>query len=261
MTTRSAPKSRMAGFFGTFLLLVVSAGDAHARSDVPGSRREASFCIPEVEPLGEDACYVLPDTPSSTLLIYLHGILPPDASSAIKTTFQNVVRDGARKAGVVALMPRGKKGLAPPGKPTWWAWPTTGDAYDRHGPALAARLQEKRRALEAHLHRSFDRVYVAGSSSGAYFVAALALRGGFQADGYGAMSGGAPFYAPRLGQLAPKPFYVGYGTFDTVRTSSRRLTAQLSRAGWPVKVSEHRTGHGARVQYIEEAFAFWRASE
>jgi predicted esterase len=243
----------------SLLLAQPAAGDSLAKTTGVSRHtpEKPTFCIPELESLGEDACYVLPDEPSSTLLIYLHGILPPEPSSAVKTNFQTVVMNGARKAGVVALIPRGKQGLAPPGKPKWWAWPTTGDSYDRHGAELAAKLKRKRAELEAHLGRKFDHVYVAGSSSGAYFVAGLALRGGFAADGYGAMSGGAPFYAPRLSRLSPRPFYVGYGTLDTVRNSCSLLTSQLGRAGWPVKVSEHRTGHGAREVYLDEAFAFW----
>ena len=244
------------GAIALALALLAAPASADSRAKAQPAEKP-SFCIPEVEALGEDACYVVPDAPSSTLLIYLHGILPPEPSSSIKTNFQTVVMNGARKAGVVALMPRGKQGLAPPGKPKWWAWPTTGDSYDRHGAQLATRLKKKQEELEAHLGRKFERVYVAGSSSGAYLVAGLALRGGFAADGYGAMSGGAPFYAPRLARLSPRPFYVGYGTLDTVQKSCGLLTSQLGRAGWPVKVSEHRTGHGAREVYIDEAFAFW----
>jgi predicted esterase len=216
-----------------------------------------SFCIPGVEALGEDACYVAPKDASGTLLVYLHGILPPAETSRIKTNFETVVKNAAERLHVVALLPRGKQGIAPPGHDGWWAWPTTGSAYDRYGAKLAEKMSAQRTKLEALLHRKFERVYLAGSSSGAYFVSALAVRGDFAADGYGVLSGGAPFWAPKIAELAPRPVYVGYGLFDTVKGSCSLLVAQLRRAKWPVQVSELETGHGARDVYLDEAFAFW----
>jgi predicted esterase len=218
----------------------------------------SSFCIPGVETLDEDACYVAPSESTSTLLIYLHGIVPPDATSGIKTRFETVLKNAVERAHVTALLPRGKQGIAPPGHDKWWAWPTTSSSYDRYGAELASKIVEKRAQLEARLHRHFDRVYLAGSSSGAYFVSALALRGGLAVDGYAALSGGAPFWAPKLASLPPRPFYIGYGLWDTVRGSCTLLAAQLRRSHWPVRVSEfEKTGHGAREVYLDEAFAFW----
>jgi predicted esterase len=106
--------------------------------------------------------------------------------------------------------------------------------------------------------RSFERWFVAGSSSGAYFTAALALNGGIDADGFGAMSGGALSARADFTKLSPKPFYIGYGTRDTVGPSARALGERLKQAGWPVLVSAHPVGHGAKEIYLDEAFAFWR---
>jgi len=74
------------------------------------------------------------------------------------------------------------------------------------------------------------------------------------------MSGGAaaPGAAQRLGRLAPRPVYVGYGAYDEdSRAGARSLAAALEQAHWPLRVAEHAFGHGAREAYIDEAFAFW----
>ena len=113
-------------------------------------------------------------------------------------------------------------------------------------------------ALEAALRRPFERIYVAGSSSGAYFVTALALGGGFEADGWAALSGGARDV--RTGG-AKRPFYVGYGAADPTNAGPKALGAFLKAEGWPVRVSEHPGGHGAREVYLVEALEHWAAAE
>ncbi|WP_437974509.1 hypothetical protein WMF11_39525 [Sorangium sp. So ce295] len=224
-------------------------------------RVETDWCIDGVDALDEETCYVLPDAPTRTLLLYFHGIVPPGKESQQKTNFETVVSRAARRAGVAALMPRGKVGLAPKGYASWWGWPTGGRAYDEHAASFVAVFAEKRRRLEEIAGASFSRVYVAGSSSGAYFAAALALRGGIDADGFGAMSGGGGRATPELATLAPRPFYIGFGAHDTVGGSARALAGVLRGAGWPVRVAEHPFGHGAKEVYLDEAFAFWREHE
>ncbi|WP_437276812.1 hypothetical protein WME90_37000 [Sorangium sp. So ce375] len=224
-------------------------------------RVETDWCIDGVDALDEETCYVLPDAPTRTLLLYLHGIVPPGKESEQKTNVETVVSRAARRAGVAALMPRGKVGLAPKGYASWRGWPTGGRAYEEHAAPLVAKFAEKRRKLEEIAGAPFSRLYVAGSSSGAYFVAALALRGGIDADGFGAMSGGGGHATPQLATLAPRPFYIGFGAQDTVGGSARALAGLLRGAGWPVRVAEHPFGHGAKEVYLDEAFAFWREHE
>ena len=52
---------------------------------------ETDWCIDAVEPLDEETCFVLPEKPSTELLIYLHGIVPPEKTSIQKTNFETVV--------------------------------------------------------------------------------------------------------------------------------------------------------------------------
>lgn len=193
-------------------------------------------------------------------MIYLHGILPPEKVSKQKVNFETVVANACKRANVAALIPRGRPGLAPRGHERWWGWPTSAAAHRKLAREIVAELMTKKSALEALVGRPFSRLYVAGSSSGAYFAAALALGGDIDADAFGAMSGGSFRETPRLSELTPRPFYIGFGTFDTVGKAARELGQRLKAAGWPVKVAAHRGGHGAKEVYLDEAIAFWRQS-
>src|SRR5262249_5769962 len=74
----------------------------------PAPGQKSAFCLEGVvETLMEDACYVLPDRPTKTLLVYLPGLMPPGPESPEKRTVETVVANAARRAGVAALVPRG----------------------------------------------------------------------------------------------------------------------------------------------------------
>ena len=224
----------------------------------PPASVSTDFCIHGVPALDPETCYVLPAAPTRELLIYLHGLLPPGKSSQQKTNFETVVKNACERAGVAALMPRGRKGFAPRDRASWWGWPTLPAAQDRFAGELVMQLNAKRSALEALLGRRFERVYLAGSSAGAYFVAALALTGGIEADGFAVLSGGSDRASAALDALPPRPLYIGFGIHDTVAGSARALGQRVRQAGWPVLVAPHPLPHGAKEVYLDEAFAFFR---
>lgn len=226
---------------------------------------ESAFCLRGVvDTLAEDACYVLPDRPTTTLLVYLPGLMPPGAESPEKRGVETVVANAARRAGVAALVPRGptRAELAAPlrdpkGLDGYRTWPTGDDTYRRHARRLVEHIEAQRRALEALVGTRFERVFLGGSSAGAYFVAHLALRGDFPADGFAVLSGGSGRPSPRLSDLPRRPLYVGYGDGDVTGAKAEEVAAQARAAGWSVRVARHHTGHGSREVYLDEAFAFF----
>jgi predicted esterase len=220
---------------------------------------QTDFCIEGLDALDETTCYILPDEPSDELLVYLHGTLPPTKVSPQKTSFQSVVKAASRRAGVAALLPRGRAGLAPASQPGWWGWPTSRSSYQALARELVAQMQDKRRQLERLTGRTFQHVYLAGSSSGAYFVTDLALHQALPADGYGIISGAADRTDVDLTTLPRTPVYIGFGTRDTVGRAARSFGARLERAGFPVKVAAHPLPHGTAEIYLDEAFAHFRA--
>jgi len=241
---------------------------ASVAPSLPAPPPSSDWCVDGLSVLDADTCYVLPPPDAGKprrLLVYLHGIVPPTPDSPQKHTVQEVVLHASLRAGVAALVPRGRRGLGPPNARDWWGWPTTAGAITELAPSILRRLAETRRKLEAVAGVTFERTYLAGSSSGAYFVAALAAHedlfpADFPVDGFGAMSGGAAGEGSvgRLSRSPPHPFYVGFGTYDEdTKASARSLASALQAAHWPVRVAEHPVGHGAKEVYLEEAFAFW----
>ncbi|MDB5213254.1 MAG: hypothetical protein JWO86_1181 [Myxococcaceae bacterium] len=223
-----------------------------------------AWCIEGMKGLDEDCCYVAP--PGATrLLVYLHGIVPPVKDSVQKQTVEGAVMKAAMRAGVAAIVPRGRRGIGPAGAHDWWAWPTSPGTHAQMVAEIVARWSVLKKKLEDAQGRKFERTYLAGSSNGAYFLSAIALRGdaeelGFPIDGYGSMSGGAPGGrgANALQGRTPRAVYVGYGSYDAeTKPGALALGAVFESAHWPVRVAEHPFGHGAREVYLDEAFAFW----
>ncbi len=222
------------------------------------------WCIEGMKGLDDDCCYVDP-AGATQLLVYLHGIVPPVKDSVQKRTVEGAVMHASMRAGVAAIVPRGRRGIGPAGAHDWWAWPTSPSTHAQMIGEIIARWVALKKKLEAARGRSFERTYLAGSSNGAYFLSAIALRGdadelGFPIDGYGAMSGGAPGGRgpSALNGRSPRALYVGYGAYDAeTKPGARALAAVFESAQWPVRLAEHPFGHGAREVYLDEAFAFW----
>jgi predicted esterase len=229
------------------------------------------WCIDGIFALDDDACYVLPPLAAGQprrLIVYLSGIVPPVSESTQKRTVQTAVLRASTRAGVAAIIPRGRRGIGPAQARDWWAWPTTPEAVAELTPSILERWQSAKQRLQAIAGAPFDRTYLAGSSNGAYFIAALAGRRAltthFPIDGFGAMSGGAAGFgtAQRLASARPLPFYVGFGAYDEEsKAHALALVAALEAAHWPVREAEHPFGHGANEVYLDEAIAFWTATD
>jgi predicted esterase len=170
------------------------------------------------------------------------------------------VKEASRRAGIAALVPRGRLGLAPAGQKGWWGWPTSRGSYQALAAELVSEMRDKRRRLEELTGRPFHRVYLAGSSSGAYFVTALAAYQALPADGYGIISGAADRPDVDFTALPRSPVYIGFGTRDSVGKAARALGARLERAGFPVKLSAHPLPHGTAEVYLDEAIAHFRSA-
>ncbi len=233
----------------------IDAAPEHEGATTPADSRpgtklapiETDWCIDTVNALDESTCYVLPDEPTETLLIYLHGIVPPIPTSPQKTSVETVVANAARRARVAALIPRGQAGFGPGRRENWFGWPTSEAKYREYAPAFVASFAEKRKKLEDASGITFSRTYIAGSSSGAYFAALLALHGGIAADGFGIMSGGRGAKTAELGTLSSKPVYIGFGKYDRgVRLGALALAEIFRAARWPVRMGEHAVDHGAK---------------
>jgi predicted esterase len=232
-----------------------------ATSAPPPPPIETDWCVAGLAALDEETCYVLPPLAEGKprrLLLYLHGIVPPVPASPQKENVMASVLHAATRAGAAALVPRGVRGIGPAGSKDWWGWPTSPGKHAELAPSLVARIEAAKKKLETLAGAPFERTYLAGSSSGAYFATNLALRGDIDVDALGAMSGGAPSPVVRK---RPLVVYVGFGRYDdSARAGAKALARTTEAAGWKTKLAEHPFGHGAREVYLDEAFAFWDAA-
>jgi hypothetical protein len=236
---------------------------ASAPSTAPSAtalpKLDTEWCTEGFDALDESTCYLVPDGAKRTLLIYLHGVLAPTGGT--QRVVQGVVARAARKHGVVALMPRGRRGIGPAKTRDWYAWPTTADAYTRHTPMMIASWLAAKSPRSARIetkYAPFDEPARYVRSNGAYFVSILALRGDFAADGFGAMSGGMRGGRTKSALPAARPpFYVGYGLQDDAKDDPMSLASFLADAGWRTMARAHPVGHGARDVYLDEAIPFW----
>ncbi len=246
--------------------------EVEASTSTSATALKTDWCVEGMKPLDEDVCYVLPplgEGKPRRLLVYLHGIVPALPVSVQKTTVQGAVMRAASRAGAAAIVPRGRRGIGPEGAKDWYAWPTDPATHAKLVRELIARWALAKKKLEGLAGAPFEATYLAGSSNGAYFLTAIALRGDaddldFAIDGYGAMSGGAPGGrgADALAKRMPRPFYIGYGAYDDAsKKGAQALASVTTAAHWPTKLAQHPFGHGAREVYLDEAFAFWASPQ
>jgi len=246
---------------------VDAATFAEAASPVALPDVETDWCLPPFRGLDEATCYLLPEESKgkTTLLLYLSGIVPPTPKvSPQKENVQRIVSSAAKRAGAAVLLPRGRRGIGPADAKDWWAWPTSASDYAAHAKAIVLEWKAAREKLERLTGVKIEHTYLAGSSSGAYFLTALALANGvsdLSIDGFAATSGGSPgMLGGAASSVEKRPFYVGYASGDPTSTGPKALAAFLTARGWPVQSKEHPGGHGAREEYLNEAFAYWAAS-
>ncbi len=231
-------------------------------SEAPAEQR---WCAPGLPALAHDVCYHEPSHPDAqhrTLVIFLHGVVQPG------TTWQWAQQTGIARAadqnGFTVIMPRARRGYGPGNMHDWWTWPTSVAAQHQVEDDVVSEWMQAKQTLEARAGRPFDRVYVFGFSSGAYYGASLALRGRLEVDGYAVFAGGsAPDGAPRwAAHVRPRPpIYVGYGEKDaTAKRDTRRLANALRALHWPHRYVGHRNvGHSMTDSQIREALALFES--
>jgi len=262
---------RLGGWLGSFLLAVGCVAPCAAAAPCDGSTKppaetdaEAapSWCAPELEVLPGEVCHFSPQTksgdPPSTLVIYLHGVIQP--GTEWQWTQERAMVRQAKVHGLTALVPRGRRGIGPKGMRDWWTWPTSSRAQGEVEDELVAEWMAAKALLEARHGRPFEKTYVFGFSNGAYYGAALALRGRLKVDGYALFAGSGGSYLKHHGKRVTErpPIYVGYGKKDRAAShDSYQLGMTLRSLGWPYKlVGRRRVGHSMTDAQVSEALAF-----
>ncbi len=217
-----------------------------------------SWCAPELDVLSGDVCLATPERPSEpkTVVLFLHSLVSRNTS--VQWEQQRTIARAARGHGMAALMPRGRLGLGPGGAPDVWAWPTAERTERAVEAELVAEWTRAREQAEERLGR-FERVFVFGFSSGAYYAASLALRNRIGADGFGIIAGGSGAkWKARLARTVEHraPIFIGYGTKDPARADPRGLARLLHKLAWPHRLEAKPVGHTVTNALLDDAFAY-----
>jgi len=224
---------------------------------------EEAWCPEGIETLPGPACAVVPEQvqsePAPTLVIFLHGIT--NVGSGWQIGLITGMSRYAKHQRFALLAPRAPLQPHVEGKPDIYAWRTRTLSEAAEDAMLQGWMAAKA-TLEGRTGRPFERVFVMGFSSGAYYVSSLALRGRLDVDGYAAFAGGsAPYSRTMIKHVKNRvPIFVGYGTRDrTARTDARELVAALRRARWKHHSMAVRAGHTITTKQFTSALAYLRA--
>ena len=211
--------------------------------------------------LDDHTCFYRPPTVSSPakLLFFLHGMMPPDASTASQ---QSLVRAAADSRGFVAVFPRGWQGLCDwdPSVTDRWCWPTSRANVDAHAGAFVREWTAVKAQVEKIAALTFEQTYVLGFSNGGYFASYHGLESWFPVDGAGVVAAGRSAVDESLLPAEAVPFYIAVGELDSaeVINSAANLAFVLNNHKWPVKYVLHaQRGHEVRTDDVEAAFDRW----
>ena len=158
-------------------------------------------------------------------------------------------------------MPRGRLGLGPGGATDVWAWPTAQRTEAEVEPSLVAEWTRARAAAEER-HGTFERTFVFGFSSGAYYGASLALRNPIGADGYAIFAGGSgsKWKATNARSVTNRaPVFVAYGTKDPSRRDPQAFARLLKELDWPHRLDSAPVGHTVTHEQLRRAVEFLTA--
>ncbi len=222
---------------------------------------ETDWCREGWIGLDESTCFYLPESNArpTRLLVFLHGMMPPDASSHSQ---QAIVEQAAESQGFAALFPRGRKGMCSWAESVsdWYCWPTNRDNVDAHAQLFAAEWSAAVELLEEVAELSFTQRYLLGFSNGGYFDSYVGLENWWPLDGVGLVAAGRSYIDVQLLAAAKPPMYIASGALDiqSVQNSAQNLAFFLSQQNWPHAYVLHQgRGHEIWPDDIEAAAALW----
>jgi predicted esterase len=220
---------------------------------------EPRWCAPETDTLAGEVCLYVPKRAKerpTVLVVFLHSLV--GRGNSWQWEQQRTMVQAADRYGFAVLMPRGRLGLGPGRAPDVWAWPTAQRTEAEVESSLVAEWARARDAAEKS-HGPFERTFVYGFSSGAYYAASLALRNPIDADGYALFAGGSGsrWKATNARSVEKRaPVFVAYGTKDPARRDPQAFAKLLKELAWPHRLDSARVGHTVTHEQLRRAFEY-----
>lgn len=221
---------------------------------------DTEWCSDGWTGLDAETCFYVPESGSvSSVVIYLHGMMPPDASPAGQ---QTLVAQAADALGVAALFPKGRPGLCSwdVSVEDWLCWPTANTTVAQHAGAITEPWTTQVALLESITGHDLSTRYLLGFSNGGYFVTFLALQDIWPHDGAALAGAGRSYIDPSaFGQSRP-PIFIAVGADESAQVvgSAQNLAKVLTEYSWPHElVIDDQRGHELRPADFTRAHALW----
>ena len=260
-----APFRRLGRAFGLALggvAAIYGVLFAGSGREVLAGESEPRWCAPELETLAGEVCLYVPKHDAerpTNLVIFLHSLV--GRGNTWQWEQQRTMVQAADRHGFAVLMPRGRLGLGPGGAEDVWAWPTAQRTEAAVEPSLVDEWKRARTAAEER-HGAFERTFVFGFSSGAYYTASLALRNRIGADGYAIFAGGSgsKWKATNASSVTNRaPVFVAYGTKDPSRRDPQAFARLLKELDWPHRLDSAPVGHTVTHEQLRRAVDYLTA--
>jgi predicted esterase len=216
------------------------------------------FCPRGFVALAGDGCLAAPEhfVPGH-LILYFHGMLPPDLKSPRELS---LLWREARARGYAVVALRGDAGLCPWGDfSAWSCFPSDRSQLPRVNKVLE-RLDAVLAVVKAQLKTpELGTPFVAGFSNGGYFSTMLLSDTRFEARAWAVLHAGGV-----TGQRFPPerrgPVLLVVATEDTEQAPGMRtLAATLREGGWPVTMGERDGAHEVREDDAQAVMDFFEA--
>jgi predicted esterase len=235
-------------------------GDGGSGGVIDWQPVDTPWCSDGWTGLDSDTCFYVPQTPvEGALLIYLHGMMPPDASAASQ---QALVAAASDELGFVALFPKGKPGLCSwdPSVEDWLCWPTSRANVDAHAGAIIDSWHEQVSLLAAITGQVLDTRYLLGFSNGGYFASFIALEELWPHDGAALAGAGRSYIDAGSFGVARPPIFIAVGEQESAKViaSAQNLADVLQQEAWPHElVIDPQRGHELRADDFTRAYGLW----
>lgn len=226
-----------------------------ALSAAPQPTRLEEFCPAEWEVLPQEGCVlVAPALDPSKVLIYFHGMLPPDLKEPRELL---LLGRAARARGFTVLALRGESGLCPWGNANqWWCWPS-----DKSQVTQVARQRSRVEQALGNLERRFDtrleQPFVAGFSNGGYFTTLLISDSDFTARAWAVLHGGTVTGQSFEGRKVTPTLLVAARGDAIQLPGMKTLQESLTAAGWVPSFVLRDGQHEVREDDVSALFDFF----
>jgi predicted esterase len=223
----------------------------------------ALHCPAGFEPLGADACLVVPKpvVRPERFVVYLHGMLPLGTDFSTTPELKAMGLE-AKRRGYVLLAVRGEAGLCYWGKEVkdYFCWPSDRSMATESVRTLK-RLNEAIERAKDRVHSGLSMPFVAGFSNGGFFLSMIATDYSFDARGYAVLHAGGVTGQTFTADRALPTLLCGAKGDPIQLPTMKLLEQQMLEAGWKPVFSLRAGSHEVVPADAKAVFDFFDSQQ